>query len=194
MWVHICFCALHGEAACQLEATTLEELFLSLADGEEACSDLWRCSVFVSTLQLSYQATEARSLSPKKAAVWLGGWRVCQGWSRWTCWKRAFVAQVVRWNSYGSPRLPAMSICRNSCTGCSPKWRILKRWQRFFPLQRLFIPSWTAYWHVTWISIKLLATRGHWKHDLWAALSICMVFARLARRPPPLALHLHHVV
>ena len=73
MWVHICFCALHGEAACQLEATTLEELFLSLADGEEACSDLWRCSVFVSTLELSCQATETSSLSPKKAAEWLGG-------------------------------------------------------------------------------------------------------------------------
>ena len=31
-------CALHGQALCQLEATTLEELFLSLADGEEAGS------------------------------------------------------------------------------------------------------------------------------------------------------------
>lgn len=93
MWVHICV-----EAACQLEATTLEELFLSLADGEEACSDLWRCSVFVSTLELSCQATEASSLSPKKAAEWLGGMAGLSGveYSRWTCKKRALVAQVMR--------------------------------------------------------------------------------------------------
>lgn len=96
MWVHICFCALYGEAACQLEATTLEELFLSLADGEEACSDLWRCSVFVSTLELSCQATETSSLSPKKAAVWLGGdGGSVRGGVDGLATKKTLVAQVV---------------------------------------------------------------------------------------------------
>ena len=148
MWVHICFCALHGEAACQLEATTLEELFLSLADGEEACSDLWRCSVFVSTWELSCQATETSSLSPKKAAVWGGGWRVCRG-------------MKLLWISETSRNVYLQEFMHRVFTQVTN----FEKMAKVFPLQRLFIPSWTAYWHVTWISIKLLATRGYWKHD-----------------------------
>ncbi len=171
MWVHICMCALHGQALCQLEATTLEELFLSLADGEEAGS----LEMFSFCINLRAVLSGHRGPFPlaQESHGVAGG--------------MAGLLGVMRWNSYGSRGLPAMSICRNSCTGCSTKlpfWRDGKGFSTSKAMHSQLNCTLTCHlnlkpWSKGFSIDKMPATKGYWKHDFWAALSICMVFARL---------------